>query len=281
MHKNFCDFLKKCREYDFSVNVLSNLTLLNERIIKELKMNALLSVQVSLYSMNSDIHDEITQLKGSFKKTINAITKLIENDIPLQISCPIMKQNKNCFPDVLKWAEKYKIHVGDDFALIGDYNQKNTNLSCRLSINEIKELIIDKIEHDEKYLEQLELVRMKKKKSSINDSVCTVCRSTICIDSKGGVYPCEGWQNYIVGNIRETSLYDIWYYSDKIQYLRGLQNQDFPKCIQCPDNEFCTMCMVRNANENYEGDPLIANDFFCSIARLNKEIYFSSKKYQI
>ena len=26
LHKNFCDFLRKCREYDFSVNVLSNLT---------------------------------------------------------------------------------------------------------------------------------------------------------------------------------------------------------------------------------------------------------------
>ncbi len=26
LHKQFCDFLRKCREYDFSVNVLSNLT---------------------------------------------------------------------------------------------------------------------------------------------------------------------------------------------------------------------------------------------------------------
>ena len=66
LHKNFCDFLRKCREYDFSVNVLSNLTLLNDEIIKEMKMNPLLGVQVSLYSMDSNIHDEINQMKGSF-----------------------------------------------------------------------------------------------------------------------------------------------------------------------------------------------------------------------
>jgi MoaA/NifB/PqqE/SkfB family radical SAM enzyme len=72
MHKNFCNFLKQCKAYDFSVNVLSNLTLLNTEIIAEMKMNRLLGVQVSLYSMNSKIHDEITQMNGSFEKTKNA-----------------------------------------------------------------------------------------------------------------------------------------------------------------------------------------------------------------
>ena len=41
LHKNFCDFIRKCREYDFSVNVLSNLTLLNDDILKEMKANPL------------------------------------------------------------------------------------------------------------------------------------------------------------------------------------------------------------------------------------------------
>jgi uncharacterized radical SAM superfamily Fe-S cluster-containing enzyme len=91
LHKNFCAFLKKCREYNFSINVLSNLTLLEDKIIEEMKANPLLGVQVSLYSMIPNIHDEITQMKGSFEKTKNAILRLIDNDIPLQISCPIMK----------------------------------------------------------------------------------------------------------------------------------------------------------------------------------------------
>lgn len=118
-------------------NVLSNLTLLNDEILKEMKKNPLLCVQVLLYSIDSNIHDGITQMKGSFKKTKNAILKLIKNDIPLQISCPIMKQNRNCYAKVIKWAETYKIHVGDDYGIIGEYNHKKRNLSCRLSINEI------------------------------------------------------------------------------------------------------------------------------------------------
>lgn len=272
LHKNFRDFLKKCKEYDFSVNVLSNLTLLDDEIIHEMKSNPLLSVQVSLYSMNPDIHDEITQMKGSFEKTKSAILKLIENDIPLQINCPIMKQNKDCYNDVIKWAQQYNIHAGDDFAIIARYNHTTQNLSCRLSNNEIEEVINDKIANDAKYLEQIRIAAEKKKNIAPNDFVCTVCHSSICIADNGDVYPCVGWQNYVVGNVKETFLSDIWNNSGKVEYLRELRNQDFPQCVQCPDKEFCTICMVRNANENPLGDPLEVNPYFCDIAKLNRKI---------
>ena len=281
LHKNFCNFLKKCNEYNFSVNVLSNLTLLDDEIIKEMKANPLLDVQVSLYAMAPNVHDEITQVKGSFEKTKNAILKLIENDIPLQISCPIMKQNKNYYGDVIKWAEKYKIHVGADYVIIGKYDHTTQNLSCRLSINEIKEMISDKIAHDSKYLEQMEMSAEKKKDTNPNDFVCSVCHSSICIADNGTVFPCAGWQDYVVGNVKEASLQDIWDNTEKVQYLRSLRKKDFPKCLQCTDKEFCTMCMIRNANENPEGNPLIVNEFFCNIAKLNRQIVEENKEKQL
>lgn len=276
LHKNFCDFLRKCREYDFSVNVLSNLTLLDDKIIKEMKANPFLGIQVSLYSMNPNIHDEITQMKGSFEKTKNAILKLIENDILLQISCPVMKQNKNCYNDVIKWAEKHKIRVSDDFVIIASYNHTTKNLNCRLSINEIKELINDKIANNAKYLEEMEAE--KKRNITSDDYVCSVCHSSICIAENGNVYPCAGWQDYVVGNVKETSLNNIWDNSEKVQYLRNLRNKDFPICIQCSDKDFCTMCMVRNANESPLGDPLAVNKYFCDIAKFNKKITLEWKE---
>lgn len=278
LHKNFCDFLKKCREYDFSVNILSNLTLLNDNILEEMKANPLLGVQVSLYSMNPAIHDEITQMKGSFNKTKNAILKLIENDIPLQISCPIMTLNKNCYVDVTKWAEKHKIQVGDDYVIIARYDHTTNNLNYRLSINEVKEVINDKVAAHPKYLDQIEMEAVKKRNATSNDFVCSVCNSSICIAENGNVYPCAGWQSYVVGNVKETPLHDIWDNSDKVQYLRNLRNHDFPKCTKCTDKEYCTMCMVRNANENLLGDPLVVNEYFCTIAKFNKKLVFEQNK---
>lgn len=52
--------MRECRINDMSVNVLSNLTLLNDEMVAEMKLNPLLSVQTSVYSMIPDIHDGIT-----------------------------------------------------------------------------------------------------------------------------------------------------------------------------------------------------------------------------
>lgn len=278
LHKDFCNFLRKCREYNFSVNVLSNLTLLDDKIIEEMKANPLLGVQVSLYSMDPIIHDEITQMKGSLEKTKNSILKIIENDIPLQISCPILKQNKDCYNDVVDWAKKHNIHAGDDFVIIAKYNHTTQNLNCRLSLDEVKNIINDKVTNDVRYLEQMEMEANKNKNITSDDYVCSVCNSSICITEDGNVYPCAGWQDYFIGNVKETSLNDLWNNSKKVQYLRDLCKKDFPKCIQCPDKEFCTMCMVRNANESPLGDPLAVNQYFCEIARFNKEITLKRKR---
>lgn len=277
MHDNFCDFLKRCNEYNFSVNVLSNLTLLNNEIVEEMKRNRLLGVQVSLYSMNPDIHDAITQVKGSFEKTKNAILILKENDIPLQISCPIMKQNLNCYNEVVDWGKTLNVNVSSDYVIIARYNHTTQNLSNRLSINDVKDVIKQRIVNEPNYIDLMEKEAANKINVNPDDIVCSVCYSSICISENGNVYPCAGWQDYVVGNVNETPLKDIWNNSIKVQYLRSLRKRDFPECIQCPENKFCTMCMVRNANEHPLGDPLAVNEYFCNIAKLNRKIVLEGK----
>ncbi len=117
LHKDFISFLQKCKELDLSVNVLSNLTLLNDSIIEEMKENPLLSVQTSIYSMNPLVHDSITKKSGSLELKKNAVQKLINAGIPVQISCPIMKQNKNDFSSVKEWGEKNNISVIFDYVI--------------------------------------------------------------------------------------------------------------------------------------------------------------------
>jgi len=280
LHKNFCEFLRKCKEYDFSVNILSNLTLLNDEIIAEMKENRLSSVQVSLYSMNPEIHDEITRLKGSFEKTRNAILKLIENDIPLEISCPTMKQNKNCYVDVINWAKSLKVKAVSDYIMMARYDHTTQNLDNRLSLEEVGEVINDIIENDTEYQERMKDadIAEEEKRDISNDIVCGVCVSSICMVANGNVYPCAGWQDYVVGNVKETSLREIWDNSEKVRYLRDLRKKDFPKCLKCEDKAFCAMCMVRNANENQDGDPLKINEHFCKVAKLNRKIVMDWKE---
>jgi len=215
---------------------------------------------------------EVTQTKGSFEATLSAISKLVENDVPLQINCPILKQNKESYGDVLQWAKIQNVHVGCDYVIIAKCNHTTQNLRSRLSLNDIKEIVRYKIASEPQYLEQMEKEVEKKSKETLDENVCSVCHSSICIADNGNAYPCAGWQGYVVENIKESSLRDIWNNSQGIHYLRGLRKRDFPKCIECPEKNYCTMCMVRNANEDRSGNPLAVNEYFCNIAKINKEL---------
>jgi radical SAM protein with 4Fe4S-binding SPASM domain len=274
LHPLFCDFLRKAKDYDFSINILSNLTLLNDEIIAEMKANRLSSVQVSLYSMKAEIHDAITQVSGSFETTKAAILRLIENDIPLQISCPIMKQNRNCYVDVMNWAHDHKVRAVSDYIMMARYDRSTGNLDNRLSLEEVSAAINEIITNDREYQEEILNANIDEAdaRDISNDIVCGVCIDSLCMIANGNVYPCAGWQSYVCGSLREQSLQDIWENSAKVKYLRSLRKKDFSECVKCPDKSFCAMCMVRNANEDPDGNPLKINKHFCRVAALNRKI---------
>ena len=74
---------------------------------------------------------------------------------------------------------------------------------------------------------------------------------------------------------------EIWTNSEKVKYLRSLRRKNFPKCNNCEDKAFCNLCMVRNANENPDGDPLKINEHFCKVAALNRKIVMDWKERTI
>ena len=278
MHPQFIEFLRAAKKYDFYVNILSNLTLLNDEIIAEMKAGNVSSVQVSLYSMNPEHHDAITAVKGSFEKTKNAILKLIENDIPLHVSCPTMKGNKDDFKEVLAWCHEHKIRAKTDYIMMAQYNHETENLANRLSVEEAKNVIKSIMEGDEDYqkaiLEPDFVKRCNEAQFNPERRLCGVGVSSCCMVANGNVYPCAGWQEMVLGNLKETPLQEIWDNSEKIKWLRGLKMKDLGggECCNCDKAAFCSPCLVRNANESPTGDPLEINRHFCAVAAKNKQI---------
>ena len=284
LHPNFVEFLLAAKKYDFYVNVLSNLTLINDEIISALKEGNVTSVQVSLYSMNPEHHDAITARKGSFEKTKNAILRLIENDIPVHVSCPTMKGNKDDYGEVLAWCNEHKIRCQTDYIMMAEYNHDTANLAHRLSTEETAKVIEDIINGDEEYQRAINYPGFEDvcKNACFNPDrrLCGVGISSCAMVSNGNVYPCPGWQDYVIGNLTENTLEEIWTSSPKIQYLRGLTMKDLGngKCCKCENAAFCSPCMVRNANESPTGDPLEINSHFCKVAKLNKDIVLKWRK---
>ena len=91
--------------------------------------------------MNPEIHDFITTVKGSFEKTKASIEKLVAADIPIQISCPIMKANRIGYEKVLDYAQKLKVKAQTDYIMMARADLDTENLANRLSLEETEELL--------------------------------------------------------------------------------------------------------------------------------------------
>lgn len=278
LHPHFKDFLRAAKKYDFYVNILSNLTLLDDETIQIMKEGNVSSVQVSLYSMIPEHHDAITKLPGSFEKTKAAILKLIENDLPLHVSCPTMKGNKDDFGDVLRWCHEHKIRAQTDYIMMAQYNHETENLANRLSVEEagkvISSIMADDLDYQTSILAPDFIQRCKENQFNPERRLCGVGISSCCMVANGNVYPCAGWQEMVLGNLNETPLQEIWNNSEKIKWLRGLKMKDLGggECCKCDKAAFCAPCMVRNANESPTGNPLEINRHFCAVAAKNKQI---------
>lgn len=67
LHKDIIEIARYCREKDLKITILSNLIALKDEQVTALKELNISLIQVSLYSMNPEIHDFITTVKDPLK----------------------------------------------------------------------------------------------------------------------------------------------------------------------------------------------------------------------
>lgn len=260
-------FILKCIEANFSVNILSNLTCLTDDLLETIASNPLICIQTSLYAMDANVHDSITRREGSFRKTLDAITKLHDHNVPIQINCPIMRQNLPHYHNVLDFAASLNIEASSDYVLFGCYDSSGSNHSCRISTAQVGELL--KVDYDDGAMYEEAVRVIESKKIRDDDPICSVCKSSLCVANNGDVYPCEGWQRMILGNIRTDTLKYIWEESSLTQHLRSLVYRTIRGCDSCDNRKYCTTCLIMNANDN-DNEYMKVNPYMCELAAVKK-----------
>lgn len=138
----------------------------------------------------------------------------------------------------------------------------------------IRQMIDTRPEYVEAIRNSKSLEEALSKKFARRRMVCSILSSGLCIDCDGTAYPCPGWNGMELGNIKRTSLAEIWYDSPKTLELRQVKSNDFQQCEHCQLQNFCDMCAVYNYNET--GDMFNICKSFCDCARIMKESVMES-----
>lgn len=283
MHPYLAKLIEYCHAKHLDISLFSNCALFDKKEIEFLSKMDVSEVQVSLYSLDPDIHDSITKVSGSCKKTLDAIKIMQEFNITIKMAISAMKQNARTVVDVLKFAKENNIETSVDFAIMAREDKTTDNLDYRLSIRETEQLLQEINTFDSSYL-------LKYKRQIINDEsddfdflaflkrhVCEVGVDNLCITANGDVVPCAGWNGLVLGNVYKQSLADIWENSKELSSLRSVKEMDFPDCVNCDANNYCMRCMNRNYNEN-NMDIFSTPHHFCEVAHLLKKIIESNMK---
>ena len=273
LHPDFEKIVRYIRSKDCTCGILSNLTLCDDKKVELLKeMDC--GVQVSLYSMDPEIHDSITRRKGSWLETKTAIEKLYKANVPVTISCPTMRKNFEGYLEVMKYAESMHMFAQTDFIMMAKADHDSSNLVNRLTLPQTKCLLEDIILRDvpmmKEYFNPDVKDELQTPEERAEQRMCGAGTDKMCLNADGNYYACSGFQDFPLGNCFKQSLRDVWENSPQIKYLRGLRGKDIPKCIHCKNRNYCSMCLVRNFNET--GDMLKVAEHFCKVAALNHQI---------
>jgi len=263
------EILRHARKNDFCITLLTNNTLMSDELLETICSNDVALVQVSLYSLQPEVHDAITGKQGSLRATLANLDKLAGCNVPVLIACPVMKQNLPTFDRVIAWGVTRGFRVKPDIMLMARSDFTTDNLQHRLDINESR-LAIDRIiAADPNYRNSLRNKDALVKPLNPDDPVCGIGRSTMCVSAEGDFYPCSGLK-FKLGNFYTTSVRDVWNTSPAIQQLRGIRKSSYAKCLSCASIDFCHLCPAKFFNES-GGDIFGVSDYFCSVAELNRE----------
>jgi len=173
LNKNLHLLVSKARLLGYDVvEVFTNLTHLSNDLLQCFVENKA-NVATSVYSSSADTHDAVTGVRGSFKRTIANLRKLVAHGVGIRVSIIEMAQNTG-------EGEKTTFFLRED-----------------MGINDVK---IDKVRS---------FGRASDKGESVG-GLCGFCaQGTLCIGPDGVVTPCIMSKMLPVGSVRTGRLQEI------------------------------------------------------------------------
>lgn len=243
------EILKYADKNNFAMYISTNGTLVRPDVIEGLaSLEHLRTFQISIDGLQST-HDVIRGVPGTFDRAVNTIklaTKKLKQT-KVAIISTLMKNNYDEMEKILKFA----IQVGvDTFGIVTLYPVKRSSDAIDISTEQKNDLFqrLAAIYKKEKTNLKMGLLvppaLIPKSLQEIEYGCGYVCSfpSLLGIHANGDVAPCDGLLNYkqfILGNIRQKSLEEIWNHPIMLNLRRIGPNDIKGVCKKCKFLSFC------------------------------------------
>ena len=280
LRKDIFEILETAVKCTFpKMRLTTNGTLISNTVAKQLNSLNFKNVGISLDG-NKETHDQIRGA-GSFTKTLQGISNLINNEIIPTIRFTPLKSNYKQLNEMAKILYSFEIKkiVLNPLKATGKCSKiyKDIILDSFVETGELQKIIDNirekyfdfKIRNPSTFYKNLPIQYYENRLSlnSINIQKlkpCSAVHSSCNITSNGWVIPCSGLFDFKAGNIREQDILDIWRNSKIFKRIRNLSDisiDQIPYCRNCKYNVLCSAGCRADAYAVYRD--LMAPDPFC------------------
>lgn len=254
----------KDKDKKVEINIVGNPELLNEEVIERLEENNVFCYQLSVDGLEKT-HD-FYRYSGSFQETLKKIKMLANSKIlPISLSS-ISFLNMNEMPELVKILFDYGIKRWDfarcvktsenkPLPLISPLVYKNFLLKMK-EIYENLNLAPEVIGHKEPLWVLIDSPDNLENQKEKFYGGCGIGAGSLTILHDGTVMACRRHLGSIIGKVPEQSIEDIFFFSEKMNFLRKVKN--IRKCGECKFIWHCRGCRAvafGETNDYYAPDP--------------------------
>jgi radical SAM protein with 4Fe4S-binding SPASM domain len=239
LRKDFFELLEHARRLMFCVKLKSNAVLVREREAARLRDLNIESIQVSIYSHRPEVHDAITLIPGSLKRSLDAIRFLKSQGLKVIIANVLMTQNMQDYSGVRALAKELGVECTLDPTVtpMMDGNRSTVDLGVGHSV-------LHQVFRDTSLVGDIDefcAIPPAAGEDELESTPCSAGHTACYVSPYGDVFPCVQFP-LPTGNVRQQPFIDIWRHSDQMNEVRSIRLKDLGTCSSCSHVSNCTRC---------------------------------------
>jgi len=239
LRKDFFEILECARDLTFCIKLKTNAVLIREAQAARLRDLGVQSVQISIYSHRPEVHDAITKVKGSLRRSIAAIRFLKSQGLKVIMANVLMTGNMQDYHGVRALAEELGAEYTLDPTITPMMDGDRSIVDLNAGESALRELF-----RDEMFVgnaEEFCAPPPPPDAESMSSLPCSAGHTACYISPYGEFYPCVQFP-LSCGNVRQQRFIDIWRDSEQLKEVRSIRLKDLSGCSQCAHGSTCTRC---------------------------------------
>ncbi len=231
--KDFIEIAEYAKKEGFILVFMTNATLITPEKLEAIKRIGPRNMEISLLGATPETHDYITQVAGSFNRTVEAIKSLTAAGIEVLTKTALMNLNFKEYEEIRTLSTSLGAVPVISPTITPRKDGSSEPQNFLLPFEELEEYL-PSAPSDPDYFFRWETRR---------SLICSAARSTCCISPSGDVFPCV-LLPIKLGNLRKQTFSELWHdeSNEDLTRIRLLEVSDLTECSSCESQKFCYRC---------------------------------------